>query len=122
MLYREIIAVCSEIHTKHINTLCGQNVELLNVWTLEGYERLRDPSLEISCSQLYNLAVWPGCTSSFCWTELKIFVEKKIVFRQKLSSSNNFPFNPFFVQINSNPLNLIVTVISTKCYLPGLTE
>ena len=31
MLYREIIAVCSEIHIKHINTLCGQNVELLNV-------------------------------------------------------------------------------------------
>ena len=45
MLYREIIAVCSEIHTKHINALCGQNVELLNVksggtysdhWALEG--------------------------------------------------------------------------------------
>jgi hypothetical protein len=31
MRYRERIAVCSEIHTKHINTLCGQNVELLNV-------------------------------------------------------------------------------------------
>jgi len=31
MLYREIIAVCSQIHTKHKNTLCGQNVELLNV-------------------------------------------------------------------------------------------
>jgi len=31
MLYREIIAVCSEIHTKHINTLCGQNVGLWNV-------------------------------------------------------------------------------------------
>ena len=31
MLYREIMAVCSEIHTKHINTLCGQNVELVNV-------------------------------------------------------------------------------------------
>jgi len=31
MLYREIIAVCSQIHTKHINTPCGQNVELLNV-------------------------------------------------------------------------------------------
>jgi len=31
MLYREINAVCSEIHTKHINTLCGQNVELLNI-------------------------------------------------------------------------------------------
>ena len=31
MLYTEIIAVCSQINTKHINTLCGQNVELLNV-------------------------------------------------------------------------------------------
>jgi hypothetical protein len=31
MLYREIIAVCSEIHKKHINTLCGQNVEFLNL-------------------------------------------------------------------------------------------
>ena len=31
MLYREIIAVCSEIHTEHINTLCGQNVEFVNV-------------------------------------------------------------------------------------------
>jgi hypothetical protein len=31
MLYREIIAVCSEIHTKHINTQCGQDVEFLNV-------------------------------------------------------------------------------------------
>jgi len=30
MLYREI-AVCSEVHTEHTNTLCGQNVELLNV-------------------------------------------------------------------------------------------
>jgi len=30
MLCREIIAVCSQIHTKHINTLCGQNLELLN--------------------------------------------------------------------------------------------
>jgi len=39
------MAVCSQIHTKHINTLRGQNEELLNVklsgtysdhWTLEG--------------------------------------------------------------------------------------
>ena len=45
MLCREIMAVCSEIHTKHTNTLCGQNVELVNVkpdgtysdhWTLKG--------------------------------------------------------------------------------------
>jgi len=45
MLYREIIAVCSQIDTKHINTLCGQNVEFFNVkpggtysdqWALKG--------------------------------------------------------------------------------------
>jgi len=46
MLYREIIAVCSQIHMKHINTLCGKNAELVNVkpggtnsdhFALEGY-------------------------------------------------------------------------------------
>ena len=31
MLYREIIAVCSQIHTKHTNTVCWQNVELLDI-------------------------------------------------------------------------------------------
>jgi hypothetical protein len=45
MLYQEIIAVCSEIHTKHINTLCGQNMQFVNVkpsgtnsnhWALKG--------------------------------------------------------------------------------------
>jgi hypothetical protein len=29
MPFYEIIAVFSEIHTEHINTLCGRNVELL---------------------------------------------------------------------------------------------
>jgi hypothetical protein len=28
---REILAVYSEIHTKHTDTLCGRNVELVNV-------------------------------------------------------------------------------------------
>ena len=42
MLYREIIAVCSEIHTKHINTLCGQNVEFVNV-EVAVYNYLRFP-------------------------------------------------------------------------------
>jgi len=31
MLYREVIIVCSAIRTEQINTLCGQNVELLSV-------------------------------------------------------------------------------------------
>jgi hypothetical protein len=29
LMYREIIAVCSQIHTKHTNTLCGQSVGVL---------------------------------------------------------------------------------------------
>jgi len=45
MLYREIIAVCSEINTKLINTTWGQKAESLNVkpggtysdhWDLKG--------------------------------------------------------------------------------------
>jgi hypothetical protein len=28
MLYREIIGVCSQIHTKHVNVLGGHSVEL----------------------------------------------------------------------------------------------
>jgi len=31
MLYREKMTLFSEIHTKHINTLCGQNVEMVKV-------------------------------------------------------------------------------------------
>jgi hypothetical protein len=31
MPYREIIAVCSEIHIQHIHTLCGKEEEILNV-------------------------------------------------------------------------------------------
>ena len=31
MLYREIIAVCSEIHKEDTKTLCGQNVEFVSV-------------------------------------------------------------------------------------------
>ena len=45
MFYREIITVCSQIHSKHINILFWQNVEFVNVkvggiysdhWALEG--------------------------------------------------------------------------------------
>ena len=31
MLYREIIIVCSQIHTKYINTVRGQNIDFVNV-------------------------------------------------------------------------------------------
>ena len=38
MLYREIMAVCSEIHTKHINTLCGQMTFLNVIFNLAVHE------------------------------------------------------------------------------------
>ena len=31
MLCGEIMAVCCEIHTKHVNIVCGQNGKWLNV-------------------------------------------------------------------------------------------
>jgi len=54
MLYREIIAVCSQIHT---NTLCGQDVELLNVKHVgtELYIKIQAvPRSKHSLSQLYK--------------------------------------------------------------------
>jgi len=52
MLYREIIAVCSQIHTKLINTLCGQNVEFVNVkpggtYITTRLERAKMPGLAV---------------------------------------------------------------------------
>jgi ABC-type enterobactin transport system permease subunit len=39
MLYRKIMVICSEIHAKHINTLYGENVGLVNVKTGGMYRR-----------------------------------------------------------------------------------
>jgi hypothetical protein len=55
MLYREIIAVSSEIHTKHINTLCGQNVELVNVKLAVRTVTTGLYTVNIRCR---NLSVW----------------------------------------------------------------
>jgi hypothetical protein len=57
MLYREIIAVCSQIHTKHINTLCGQNEELLNVKTGGTYSN--HLASKFSCITTHGL--WSSC-------------------------------------------------------------
>ena len=51
MLYTEIIAVCSQIHTKHTITLCGQNVELLTVKLV-----------------VYKITIHFGRVSSELWT------------------------------------------------------
>jgi hypothetical protein len=47
MLFREIIAVCCENHTQHINTLCGQNAGFLNIKASGTYSNL----LALECEQ-----------------------------------------------------------------------
>ena len=57
MLYREIIAVCSEIRTKHLNTLCELNVGFLDIehgGTLRSLQWLRKvPPCSISKTPTY---------------------------------------------------------------------
>jgi hypothetical protein len=62
MLYREIIAVCSEIHTKkHINTMCGQNVEFANVKNLVVHIVTTEPyKVRIQFHALFYPGAEPG--------------------------------------------------------------
>jgi len=54
MVYREIIAGLSQILTKHVNILCGQNVVLVNVITGGTYWALR--------GAMYILNAWFNST------------------------------------------------------------
>jgi hypothetical protein len=74
MLYREIIAVGSEIHTKHINTLCGQNVEFVNVKPCGAYSN--------------HWALNRSLTKEIC----KIFVENLIVVQLFSELLQCYPF------------------------------
>jgi len=51
MLYRKIIAVCSEIHTRHINTVCGKNVEFVNITSGGTYS----DHWALKCKQLLSM-------------------------------------------------------------------
>jgi len=64
MLYREIIAVCSEIYAKHINTLWGQNVEFVNVkpggtysdrWALNGFRAGTSAAIVLSAAVVVSV-------------------------------------------------------------------
>ena len=51
MLFMEIIALCYQIHTKHKNTECGQNVEFVSVkvgGTYSNHWALKDENHYIS--------------------------------------------------------------------------
>ena len=66
MPYREIIAVCTQIHTKHINTLCGQNVELYI--KTQSVPRSKHSVSVIKTSQLmlYRKILSTQCIYVFC--------------------------------------------------------
>ena len=53
MLYREIKAISSEIHKKPINTLCEQNVELLNAKLV-----VHIVTTEATCRNTLELVIW----------------------------------------------------------------
>jgi len=64
MLYREIIAVCSEIHTKHINTLCGQNVELyIEIQCVPHSKHSVSVQKRIICSRIDNRIIAVCCNT-----------------------------------------------------------
>jgi len=87
MLYREIDAVCSQIHTKHINTLCGQNVEFVNVkpggiysndWDLKGYISVIKTSqlmlyreIDAVCSQIHTKHINTLCGQNVEFVNVK---------------------------------------------------
>jgi hypothetical protein len=71
MLYKEIITVCSEIHTKHINTVCGQNVELLKVkpgGTCYLLLRLKWLDTHLSSGNMFSMYHWNGLQDSWLFT------------------------------------------------------
>jgi hypothetical protein len=50
MLHRTKVSVCSEIHTKHVNTVFGQNVELLNVKALGASSKVNLYFITTNCT------------------------------------------------------------------------
>ena len=60
MLYREIIAVCSQTHTKHINTLGGQNVEFVTVQPGCIYSNSTERPLCNGCMQHHTVNALPN--------------------------------------------------------------
>ena len=88
MLYREIMAVCSEIHTKHINTpnlfytLCGQNVEMLNVKLVVHIVTTGFRGLNLSYKNKSVNAVWGNNRCLFSdpheTHEYTVWVERRI--------------------------------------------
>ena len=89
MLYREIMAVCSQIHTKHINTVCGQNVELyINTQSVPRSKHAPSRQLMLYreiiavCSQIHTKHV-----NTLCGQNVELYIKTQSVPRSKHSIS-----------------------------------
>jgi hypothetical protein len=67
MLYSEIIALCSQIHTKHINTLCGQNVphSKHSFSVIKTSQLMLYSEIIAVCSQIHTKHI-----NSLCWQKV----------------------------------------------------
>jgi predicted thioesterase len=93
MLYREIIAVCSQIHTNHINTLCGQNVQLYiktqsvprskhSVSVIKTSQLMLDRELSAVCSEIHTKHI-----NTLCGQNVQLYIKIQSVPRSKHTPS-----------------------------------
>ena len=95
MLCREIIAVCSQIHTKHINTLCGQNVELYEYIKIQSVPRSKHSVSVIKTSQLMLYReIIAACSqihtehiNTLCGQNVELYIKTQSVPRSKHTPS-----------------------------------
>ena len=83
MLYREIIAVCSQIHIKHTNTLCGQNVELcpycaINTLSLCYKHQSVNREIIAVCSQIHTKHI-----NTLCGQNVELYIKIQSIPRSK---------------------------------------
>jgi len=95
MLYREIIAVCSQNHTKYINTLCGQNVEFLRAPT-----KLRKTTITyVMYARLYTRAHGTARLPPDGFSWYLIFIGPSIVNRMSKQDATVFSLLHFCRQL-----------------------
>jgi len=93
MLHRDIIAVCSQIHTKHINTMCGPNVELYikiqsvlrskhSVSVIKTRQLMLYTEIIAVCSEIHTKH-----TNTLCGQNVELYIKTQSVPRSKHTSS-----------------------------------